>query len=373
MRQLRGTIAIQELIINTMNNETAEWANFLKSQGASDGTFNGNSAAVEAAADDWMTDLSDMVVIDVHGADAGDFLQAQFCNDVAALDPLSGAAAQLNGYCNPKGRLLALFHLVACAPDSSEPQAPGYRVVLPGAIAEAFVKRLRMFVLRAQVEFKLPEQPHRILGLGGSKVASALEGLFPAGHPSPEATSYSVEQSQDHLAVKLPGERWLLLSGQQQAQQTWASLIENLQPVGPNRWHLACINAGEPILYPDNVEQIIPQMLNLQAIDGLSFKKGCYPGQEIVARMQYLGKLKRRMYRVAIGTQTLPDAGAKLTTSDVADAGVVVNAAVGPDAAAQALVVIKDSVNIEQLACEGISGGFTELDLPYQLQPEQTA
>lgn len=349
-----------------MTNETTSWSDFLQLQGASGETFNGKTLADEAGVTDWVTDLSDRVVVNVTGADAGDFLQAQFCNDVAALDPATGHAAQLNGYCNPKGRLLALFHLVAQSENGSE--ATGYRMILPAGIAEAFVKRLRMFVLRAQVEFTVLDQGCHILGIGGAQAFTALEGLFPAGHPSSEATDYSVEETRGMTVIKLPADRWMLVVDEDAAIDVWTALSAHLQCVGLNRWNLAGIGAGEPVLHAGNVEQIIPQMLNLQAVDGLSFKKGCYPGQEIVARMQYLGKLKRRMHRVAIDSAVLPDAGVKLTAGDDADAGVVVTAATGADNKTHALVVIKDKVDIAQLSAEHVTGDFSSLDLPYALE-----
>ncbi len=348
-----------------MSNESASWTDFLKSQGATGGTFNTLSPAAEAGVSNWLADLADRVVIDVTGADASEFLQAQFCNDVAVLDPVSGTAGQLNGYCNPKGRLLALFHLVAFAEDDSD--TPRFRMILPASTADAFVKRLRMFVLRAQVEFTLSDDAYRVFGMSGARVSAALEGLFPANHPTPDAGDYSTKQFPGYMAMKLPADRWMLVVDENKAMDAWNTLSAELQSVGSNRWQLESIDAGEPVLYDTNVEQIIPQMLNLQAINALSFKKGCYPGQEIVARMQYLGKLKRRMRKVMISGDALPDAGAKLAAGDDADAGIVVCAAIGADGNARALVVVKDSVDIAQLSAEGIGGGFAALDLPYTL------
>ena len=109
-------------------------------------------------------------------------------------------------------------------------------------------------------------------------------------------------------------------------------------------------------------------MINLQAVDGVSFKKKCYPGQEIVARMQYLGKLKRRMRRVSIDTNTLPEAGARLTTGDDKDAGILVSAAL-TNKGCRALVVVKNDLDASGLAVEGVAdAGITQLDLPYAVE-----
>jgi len=318
-----------------MNVSSQTWTEFLESKGAvftdnpdtpTLSNFGDASPGSEASVENWITDLAHLAVIEASGSDCGEFLQAQFCNDVAqlALDrgDGSGTGAQLNGYCNPKGRLLALFHLLALNTDPAmEDTQTRFQMILPSELAPSFVKRLSMFVLRADVSFTQRGDDVRVFGLGGPNVLDALAGLFPEGHPSADAQAYSSEQNNALVLIKLPLDRWMLIVPQEQLVDTWTHLASKLQPVGGNRWTLATIDAGEPVLTAETMEQVIPQMLNMQAIDALSFKKGCYPGQEIVARMQYLGKLKQRMHRLSISMADIPAAGTKLSAGTVADAG----------------------------------------------------
>ncbi len=364
-----------------MNLSSQTWTEFLESKGA---VFTDNpdtpllrgfgeaSPGSEAKVENWITDLADLAVIEASGSECGEFLQAQFCNDVAQLAPDrgdgSGTGAQLNGYCNPKGRLLALFHLLALNTDPAAADTQTrFQMILPGELVPSFIKRLSMFVLRADVSFTHRDDGVRVFGLGGPNVLDALAGLFPAGHPPADVQTYSSEQNNGLVLIKLPLDRWMLVVPQEQLADTWTHLAGTLQPVGRNRWTLASIDAGEPVLTAETMEQVIPQMLNMQAIDALSFKKGCYPGQEIVARMQYLGKLKQRMHRLSISMNDIPTAGTKLSAGTVADAGLIISAASSSDGI-RALAVVKEAVDPAQLEIEGV-GKVTaiSLELPYQL------
>ena len=365
-----------------MNASSQTWTEFLNSEGAvftANGesqllrSFGDASPGSESSVENWLTDLADLAVIEASGSECGDFLQAQFCNDVAQLavdgGDGSGIGAQLNGYCNPKGRLLALFHLLALQADPASPDAQTrFQMIVPGDLAPSFIKRLSMFVLRADVPFTQRDDGVRVFGLGGPSVLDAVAGLFPAGHPPPDADDYASEQNNGLVLLKLPADRWMLVVPGEQLVDTWAHLAKTLQPVGRNRWTLASIDAGEPALSAQTMEQVIPQMLNMQAIDALSFKKGCYPGQEIVARMQYLGKLKRRMHRLSITMPEAPAAGAKFSADADADAGMVISAAETADGI-RVLAVLKDAVDPSQLELDGAGNLSTDLlALPYTLE-----
>ena len=373
-------------------NKTAEsWTDFLSAQGADFENdvlrgFNKTLVAEESEIGDWITDLSDLTAIRVTGDGAAAFLQAQFCNDVALLshdsDDGGAAVAQLNGYCNPKGRMHATFHLILLPTYTGDAGSAQFLMIVAADIAEALLKRLRMFaslpapgaersagsVFQAKVEFDLLADSMRIIGCGGKAVPKAVESLFPEGHPSPDGLDYSVEQGRGLHMLRLPLQRYLLLVDADSAEACWTLASNSLQAVGSNRWALASIDAGEAVVGHSLTEQLIPQMINLQAVGGLSFKKGCFPGQEIVARMQYLGKLKRRMHRVSIDTNTLPAAGARLSTGDDKDAGILVSAAL-TNKGCRALVVVKNDLDASALAVEGAAGaGFTPLDLPYVVE-----
>jgi len=378
-----------------MNKTADSWTDFLSSQGADFennilSCFNKTSVVDESEATDWVTDLSDLTAIRVTGDGAAKFLQDQFCNDVDLLnhdsDDGGAAVAQLNGYCNPKGRMYATFHLILLPTYTGDAGSGQYLMIVASDVAEDLLKRLKMLasfmtpasggsgglvsraVLRAKVEFEPLANTMRIFGCGGSAVPEALESLFPAGHPSPDGLDYSVEQGRGLHMLRLPGQRYLLLVDTNAAEDCWSVATNMLRAVGSNRWSLAGIDAGEAVVGHSLTEQLIPQMINLQAIDGMSFKKHCYPGQEIICRMQYLGKLKRRMHRVSIDTQSLPAAGSRVTDGDDKDAGILVSAALTNNGC-RALVVIKNDLDATTLQVEGTAGaGFTPLDLPYVVE-----
>jgi len=248
--------------------------------------------------------LSAHRVIDVEGADAAPFLQGQLCNDVAALQP---GRAQINGYCTPKGRLLASFVL--------QRRPDGFRLILPEAtVAEAFAKRLGMFVMRSAVTLRVRDDV-AVVGLIGD--ASAPDGL----PTRPEAVLEATDDGDASLLRwhddPVQGHRLLGVL----APRAAADL-----PDGEQAWRLGDIRAGLPSVRTGTVESFVPQMVNFREIDGLSFKKGCYPGQEIVARMHYLGKQKRHMRRFvatgatsATGQSVLPSPGQSLGEGGAAE------------------------------------------------------
>lgn len=213
-------------------------------------------------------DLGTLSLIEVTGADAASFLQGQFSNDVATIGQLQ---CQLNAYCTPKGRMLALIKLIRHGDD--------FWLVVPTELAEPLTKRLKMFVLRAAVCIEMKPQTTLIGLLGGD------DGLR---HTDMDAAGI----------VRIPIDgihpRQLLL-GAKQAMATWLHSCQYTHESQDDLWRLCDILSGIPQIYPQTVEQFIPQTLNLDLLDGLSFTKGCYPGQEIVARLRYLGKLKQRM------------------------------------------------------------------------------
>jgi len=206
-----------------------------------------------------VADLSHNALIEVTGDDATEFLHAQFTNDVQAL-PAGGA--QWNGWCSAKGRLLATFLLVK--------RADGYLMLLPAEIAAPIAKRLGMFVLRSKVK------------ITDESSTWAQHGVWDADITGPEVAW------QGNIATARVGERRYLQLGPA------AELHE--APNGDEvQWTLQEIRAGRPLITRATQDQFVPQMVNFETIGGVDFRKGCYPGQEIVARAQYRGQVKRRM------------------------------------------------------------------------------
>jgi folate-binding protein YgfZ len=230
--------------------------------------------------------LADQAVIDFSGADTLTFLQGQTTIDVAALVP---SAWQLGGYCTPKGRLLAIFLAWRAA--------EGVRMLLPSAIAASIQRRLAMFVLRAKVQIGDASAAWVVLGVFGTGAGAALAR---AGIEVPTQPWESRALDAGEQLVCLPGapecaERLLLVVRAERLAH-WRETLQELVAVGPELWWWSQIVAAVPAITAGMQELFVPQSLNLEVLGGVNFRKGCYPGQEIVARSQYLGKLRRRMF-----------------------------------------------------------------------------
>lgn len=238
------------------------------------------SPAADTTAENLAIPLSHLHQIEVSGDDAGDFLQGQFSSDIKQLDE---ASWQFSSYCNPKGRILALLYIYR--------KGDNYRLILPADIADATLKRLQMYVLRSKVKLHLSDE--LLLGLCSSS-ADTLGNILPTIPQQPFSMQYA-----DELAILRVGDspaRIMISAAAADISKLWQSATTALDAAGSERWRHLDIISGYPQVFATTKEMFIPQMLNLDALHGINFKKGCYPGQEIVARMHYLGKLKKRMY-----------------------------------------------------------------------------
>src|SRR5688572_30469863 len=258
-----------------------------------------------------LVDLPDNALIATTGDDAATFLQGQLTNDVLALAP---GQAQWTGWCSPKGRLLASLLLAR--------NAEGYLAMLPAELAPAIAKRLSMYVLRSKVKIADVSAAHACLGVAGagaSQVVKDFAGdarlVLPIG-----ADLYVVIAPRDDTGLE--------------------ALRKATRPAHANDWTLALIRAGIPTVVAATQDEFVPQMANFDLIGGVSFRKGCYTGQEIVARTQYRGILKKRMALAHVEGAT-PTPGQSVYSPAFGDqsAGVVVNAAAAPDGGYDLLVV----------------------------------
>jgi len=243
-----------------------------------------------------LVDLSHRGLLKASGADAQAFLQGQFCNDVLAVD---SQQSQLSAYCTPKGRILASFRLLQ-ADD-------GYLLSMEHDVVEATLKRLRMFVLRSQVIFADASNDYVQIGIAGPEACPLLEAAI----GSIPDTNNAVSRKANLICIRIPGRspRFEIYGPMAEIEPLWTTLSAASCPVASHHWTWLDIQAGLPSITAPVVEAFVPQMINLHWIDGLSFKKGCYPGQEIVARTHYLGKLKRRTYLAHIDSPTCPAVG----------------------------------------------------------------
>ncbi|MDH3871496.1 MAG: folate-binding protein [Gammaproteobacteria bacterium] len=309
------------------------------------------------------SDLSHLGVIAVHGRDASDFLQSQLSNDVSRIDE---GSHQLAAYCTPKGRVIGLFRLFR--------RDDTYYLRLPTDTLETVLQRLRLFVLRADVTLEDASGNFVRIGISGK---DADEELLSAAGKLPEQLHRAVH-SDSLTLLRVPGIEpcyEVYAPSIEAARQLWEALNVRGAPVGMPSWRLLQILAGIPDIYAATTELFVPQMLNLQLINGLDFKKGCYPGQEIVARTQYLGKLKRRMYLGHIESATLPQPGDALYSSGDSEqaAGRIVDAQPHPDGGFSALAVIQTAAAESEPLHSGASDGpvFSLHSLPYPFEQDK--
>lgn len=280
---------------------------------------------------DIAADLSHLGLIAVEGEDARDFLQNQLSNDVQQV---SEQRSQLSSYNTAKGRMLTILRLFL--------SNGVYYMSMPAELVEPTVKRLRMFVLRSKVKLTPVADTRIRIGVSGPNCHQILKQLNL--EVSRDSNSVSVTQNLICLHIPGPQTRYEMIGSSEDIAPLWQQLHKQTQAVGSPAWRLLDIYAGIPCLHSGTVEQFVPQMVNLQLIDGVSFKKGCYPGQEIVARMHYLGQLKKRMYRVHVDANDAPKAGDHLfesSTDNTQSVGQVVEAQASPFGGFDVLAVIQ--------------------------------
>lgn len=310
-------------------------------------------------------DLSHYGLISAHGEDAASFLQSQLSNDLNAVD---FQHSQLNGYCNPKGRLIATLRVFR--------HGDAFYLCLPADLLEPVLKRLRMYVLRSQVTLEDVSDTFIHLGVTGNDIETELGRVISS---LPEAVD-GVTFTDETVKIKVPGVQpaFEIFTTFDHAQSLWNALNVKAAPVGAGSWTLSDIQAGIPVILPQTSEAFVPQMVNWDLVNGVSFKKGCYPGQEIVARMQYLGKLKRRMYKAHVDADQPPAPGDEVfdTKADNQPVGKLVSVAAHPDGGFDVLVVLQLSSaenHASSLCLTDKSGPELTLGyLPYPFPPQDT-
>lgn len=338
------------------------WQNFLSSRGArfeADETSDFGDALAElkaAAADTIVAPLTQFGVIRATGDDAAGFLHNLFSNDVLHL---GRDHAERCGFCSPKGRLLADFLIWREGHD--------YLLQLSADIQPALLKRLGMYVLRSKVKLYDANSDLVLLGIAGSGAAAALKTL---GADMP-AAPFDVSRFEGGAVIRLDERRSQLAVHAEAAARVWESLASRLRPVGTPAWRWLEIEAGIPHITLATQEEFVPQMTNLELIGGVSFTKGCYPGQEVVARTKYLGKVKRRTYRAHIdGGCPMP--GTDLFSPDLPDqsCGKVIQAAPSPTGGceflASMLMSSAEGGDVRVGSAEGLPLAFRAL--PYPLE-----
>lgn len=328
--------------------------------------FDGNGPIDEMRAaeqNDIVCDLSHLGFISVTGEEAESFLQNQLSNDIKQV---TDSHSQLNAYCTPKGRAMSLFRTFKRGED--------FLLQLPVERIEASLKRLRMFVLRSKVILEDASDRFVAFGIAGPTANSQLTKLI---NELPAEDNQCI-QEKDLIACKIPGKvnRYMIIASTNAAIDAWKKVATDCKPCSHATWSYFDIHAGLPQIYEANVEAFVPQMLNLHNLDGISFQKGCYPGQEVVARMHFLGKLKRRMYLGHIDTDQQPEIGAFVFARDDESKegiGKVVDSQLNPDGGYDLLAVLQvTSAEQPPLFLNSASGPEIKLlDLPYTVTLER--
>jgi len=259
-----------------------------------------------------LCDLGQFGTLRASGEDAQSFLQNMLSNDISEV---SASHAQLSSLNSPKGRMLASMLIWRNGDD--------YLLQLPRVLCEPLRKKLSMYVLRAKVKISDASDEIVALGLSGENAQEILGKQFGELPQLP----FGFTDAGQAGVLKFSDTRFQVSTAAQYAPTLWQALSRHARPVGSACWDWLNIRAGIPVILPQTQEQFVPQMANFELLGGVNFKKGCYPGQEIVARMQYLGKLKRRMYLVHIdgvhigGTQldncAAPQSGDELFSADM--------------------------------------------------------
>ncbi len=227
-------------------------------------------------------DLSARTLIRVSGEDAATFLQGQLTQDVAALN---GARALWAAHCSPKGRMLASFLLWK---EGSE-----FWLDASEDLAEAALRRLRLYVLRSRVAVEDQRDARARFGICGRPDPGFWDAMGWPPAPAPG----TCDRQADVLRVALSAERLLLVVPVAQATELRARLSDLLAAGSGLDWADAAVREGVAEIRTATQDEWVPQMINWDLVGGISFNKGCYTGQEIVARTHYLGKIKRRMLR----------------------------------------------------------------------------
>lgn len=347
------------------------WQAFLTQQGA---TIENNSVShfnnIETELEYCNTttilcDLSHYTLMRVTGADANSFLQGQLSNDI---NHVTENQTQLSAYCSPKGRALALFRVFKFD--------DAYFLSLPNEVAEKTITRLKMFVMRSDVSMDDVTDQYFHFGVAGKEASSNLKNGLDISDLPDKADESCIHK---HISIqKLAGdpERFELFGSIDNASASWDKLTKNCQPVGQSAWNLLRINAGIPDILANTSDAFVPQMINLQLVNAVNFQKGCYPGQEIVARTKYLGKLKKRLYRIEIETADCVEIGADIYENgeNQQSVGKIVLAEPSSAGSYHALAVLRISALDNQPLYLANKNGpkLKLLEIPYKLDEENT-
>jgi folate-binding protein YgfZ len=349
-----------------MNND---WKNYLLGKGAQlteEDAFRFDEDAADnlkAETTDIICDLSQFSTLVVAGDDATDFMQGQFTNDISKVDEDS---SQLNAFCNNKGRMTANFRLFK--------YQQNYFFSIRNNLVEQSIEHLQNYILRAQVVIQDVSEQLIHLGVSGENSEKLLSAFIKIDNKEVDGVSFN----EDYIAIRVADTltdnhpRYEIFCSFDHAKTLWEVIGAQAETVSSSSWDYLNIQAGLPFIDKNTSEEFVPQMVNMDLINGVSFTKGCYTGQEIVARMHYLGKLKKRCYKVFIDSEDKPSAGDKLFAENARagqNTGMVIQSEKNPESGYDALAVIQIADTESRLFLNDADGAtVTVKELPYAFE-----
>ncbi|MEN0035932.1 MAG: hypothetical protein AAGC78_02640 [Cellvibrio sp.] len=289
----------------------------------------------------------------VKGPDASKFLQGQVTCD---LRELNNPVTRIGAQCNPKGRILLTFRALQIDPET-------IALRIPSTMMEKALSSFGKYIVFSKAKLHDGSDAYQLFGLFGEQAKQVAVNFF---GDLPAANDGWVKK-EGSILIQLEENRfecWIPTSESEAFEQ---SLTITTNPIDENAWQLLDIRAGVADIQPDTFELFTPQEVNYQLINGINFRKGCYTGQEIVARLHYRGKLKRHMYRFELNGNQLPPLGSALvniTTQQVC--GHLVTAAHAPDNRIEILASLLDE-QLDQVKLEASPENLKHLPLPYAI------
>jgi len=296
--------------------------------------------------------LDDRGYLEVRGTDAATHLHGQFSSDITGLAP---GAVRLSSYSDARGRVLAVVRVIA--------EGERFLLELPAERLEPVRSQLLKYVLRADVRIRDASAETARFGLAGESAAVALGA---AAGPLPEALglTHTTADGARTFRVEGPRPRWIVLGPAAAVAPLWQALRGHALRGDAEAWRLLDIEAGLPCIEGESTGRYVAQMLNLDRLDALDFRKGCYPGQEVIARTRYLGRVKRRMFLLRTAGHGIPACGTSVVRADGQAAGQILYAAHHPEGGALALAVLQLDAADSGLHLDGTDGPAAEARTP---------
>jgi len=339
------------------------WQEFLMTQGADfeAGRLHNFPGNETRTIDNIVTDLSHLALIEISGDDAEEFLHGQFTINIYHLQK---HLLKFSAWCNPKGQVRATFFIYR--------HDDGFTILLPAELKESFVKQLQMYILRSDVEL-LDKSDEKIrIGLN-TQNAAFLVGLI---NSDPEQQGDIIQgdtkiyNDLHYLRIVSQGDeknthRYILIGSIDEQITLWKELVKHVTPVGTSVWELLDIQAAYPWITTQTTQKFLPQILNLDLIDGLDYQKGCYPGQEIIARLHFRGQLKRSLYLATCRTDAYPESGDQILSSENNTVGIVINTQASEDIYYLLAVIDNDSIENKLSLRESDGQNIRLQTLPY--------